>query len=82
MLESMIETSEDAPMKVIEDNAKRLSFEADTEGIRGYMYGCAVDVLFRYWKYGEELRRWHNREYNYTGEGVANPAVSGSRVKD
>lgn len=57
------------------DIAKRTSNEADTEGITGYMYGCAVNILSQMWEHGEELRRWHNKEYNYEGDGVVNPAV-------
>lgn len=75
LLENAIENSTDEPMKVIVDNADRLSNEADVEGITGFMYGCAVSILSQCWKYGEELRKWHNKEYNYDGEGVVNPAV-------
>lgn len=59
MLENLIEYSEDEPMKVVVDNANRLSHEADVEGITGFMYGCAVSILSQYWKYGEELRKWN-----------------------
>lgn len=59
----------------IEDIAKELSFKADTEGITGFMYGCAVSILSECWEYGEELRRWHNKKYDYDGNGVVNPAV-------
>ena len=75
MLESLIESSADEPMKVVVDNADRLSHEADVEGITGFMYGCAVSILSQCWKYCEELRKWHNKEYNYKGDGVVNPAV-------
>lgn len=75
MIENLIESSTDEPMKVIVNNADRLSHEADTEGITGFMYGCAVSILSQCWKYGEELRKWHNKEYNYEGDGVVNPAV-------
>lgn len=44
-------------------------------GITGFMYGCAVGILARSWKHGEELRKWHNKEYGHEGEGVVNPAV-------
>ena len=60
---------------IIVENADRLSHEADTEGITGFMYGCAVSILSQYWEYGEELRKWHNKEYNYDGKGVVNPAI-------
>ena len=75
MLENLIESSANEPMKVVVDNADRLSHEADVEGITGFMYGCAVSILSQCWKYGEELRKWHNKEYNYDGNGVVNPAV-------
>ena len=44
-------------------------------GITGFMYGCAVQALAHFWIHGEELRKWHNKEYNHEGEGVVNPAV-------
>ena len=75
MLENLIESSTDEPMKVVVDNADRLSHEADVEGITEFMYGCAVSILSQCWKYGEELRKWHNKEYNYDGDRVVNPAV-------
>lgn len=57
------------------DIAQRTSDEADTEGITGFMYGCAVSALSHLWEHGEELRKWHNKEYNYEGDGVVNPAI-------
>lgn len=39
------------------------------------MYGVAVRILSLYWEYGECLRKWHNKEYGYDGDGVVNPAV-------
>jgi hypothetical protein len=67
----------------IADNAKQLSHEADTDGITGFMYGCAVSGLSRFWVYGEHLRQWHNlstqmnnggNRANISG-GVLNPAI-------
>lgn len=57
------------------DIAKKTSHDADTEGITGLMYGCAVNILAHVWEHGEELRRWHNGEYDYDGDGVVNPAI-------
>lgn len=74
MLEKKIDEIGDA-QKAIVENADRLSREADTEGITGFMYGCAVSILSQCWKYGEELRKWHNKEYDYEGDGVVNPAI-------
>lgn len=52
-------------------------------GITGYMYGCAVAALGKFWAHGEELRTWHNikvqigtegEEANKSG-GTLNPAL-------
>lgn len=67
----------------IEECADRLSFKVNTSGITGFMYGCAVSSLARYWEHGEALRRWHNlnTQINNEGEvanesgGVLNPAL-------
>lgn len=75
MMEEKIKASEEDEMKVIVDNAKQLSYEADKEGITGFMYGAAVSILSQCWEYGEFLRKWHNKEYEYDGDGVVNPAV-------
>jgi hypothetical protein len=55
--------------------ADKTSHEADTEGITGYMYGAAVSILAQCWEHGEELRKWHNKEYDYKGKGTVNPAI-------
>lgn len=57
------------------DIADRTSREADTDGITGFMYGCAVNVLSQMWERGEELCKWHNKEYGYDGDGIVNPAI-------
>jgi hypothetical protein len=67
----------------IEKIAKDLSHEADTEGITGFMYGCAVSILAKCWIHGEELRQWHNLDTQIGNEGekanksssVLNPAI-------
>ena len=75
MLENLIESSDEDVMTIFAENADRLSHEADIEGITGFMYSCAVSILSQCWRYGEELRKWHNKKYNYDGDGVINPAV-------
>lgn len=57
------------------DIADKTSHELGFFGITGFMYGAAVAMLSRCWIHGEELRRWHNKEYKHEGEGVVNPAV-------
>ena len=67
----------------LEDCAKETSHEADTEGITGFMYGCAVSILAEVWVHGESLRRWHNLDTQIGDEGeranekgtVLNPAI-------
>ncbi len=46
-------------------------------GITGFMYGCVVQALAHFWQHGEELRKWHNKEYGVSEDkaGVVNPAV-------
>lgn len=68
-------------MKVVIDNADKLSNDTDTEGITGFMYSFAVSILSQCWKYGEYLRKWHNQEYSYDGMGVVNPAVMSLKLK-
>ena len=74
LLEKKIAESAD-PEKAIVDNAEKLSYEANAEGITGFMYGAAVSILSQCWLYGEYLRKWHNKEYYYDGDGVVNPAI-------
>lgn len=61
--------------KILSDIASDTSHQADTEGLTGFMYGAAVNILSTCWKHGEELRKWHNKEYNHEGDGVVNPAI-------
>jgi len=49
--------------------AKETSHKADTEGITGFMYGCAVSILSQVWEHGEELRQWHNLDTQIGHEG-------------
>lgn len=74
LMEKDIKASGNAEMS-IEKHAEELSYKANTEGITGFMYGCAVNVLAHCWEYGEILRKWHNHEYHYDGDGVVNPAI-------
>jgi len=67
----------------LEDIADPTSSTADTEGITGFMYGCAVGALASFWEFGEQLRRWHNIKTQIGNEGekanesggVLNPAL-------
>lgn len=46
-------------------------------GITGFQFGCAVSILARTWKYGEELRKIHNKKYGVSEDkqGTVNPAI-------
>jgi hypothetical protein len=61
--------------KVLHEIAQKTSHEADIEGITGYMYTAAVKILCQCWKHGEELLKWHNSKYNYTGDDIVNPSI-------
>jgi hypothetical protein len=41
--------------------------------VSGFQFGCAMNILFQVWKYGEELREWHYKKYGYEGDDVVNP---------
>ena len=69
------------PIQKMPAKARSEPRKADTEGITGFMYGCAVNILSQCWEYGEVLRKWHNKEYDYEGDGVVNPAIMTVRVK-
>ena len=62
--------------KTVFDIADNISYAAVIDGITGFQYGCAVSILADCWKYGEELRKWHNKEWGREEvDGVVNPAV-------
>lgn len=69
--------------KKLEDVAEATSHEADTDGLTGFMYGSTVLALAYCWKYGDQLRRWHNLDTQIGNEGekanesggVLNPAI-------
>ncbi len=48
--------------KRLEDVADATLREADLEGMSGYSYSLAVQLLAACWKFGDQLRRWHNLE--------------------
>ena len=67
----------------LKDIAKETSHEANTEGITGFMYGCAVSMLSELWEHSEALRQWHKLDTQIGDEGekanesggTLNPAV-------
>lgn len=76
--------AEFAKGQTIAQVAKRTSAEtADDEGITGFIYGMAVQILAAMWIHGEALRLWHNLDCQIGNEGekanekgtVLNPAI-------
>ncbi len=75
--------TESRVLGIIVKHAKEDSHTADSEGITGFMYGCAVAALAHFWIHGEQLRRWHNLDTQIGTEGekankkgtVLNPAL-------
>ncbi len=61
--------------KTLIECAEKTSHELGFLGITGFMYGCVVGILSQCWKHGEELRKWHNKDYGHEGDGVVNPAI-------
>lgn len=63
--------------KALTECAEKTSHELGFMGITGFMYGCAVSILSKCWRHGEELRKWHNKEYGVSEDkkGVVNPAI-------
>lgn len=66
--------------KLIMEKAKETADEADYDGITGYMYNCAVNILANFWEYGDCIRKWHNASLGYSGKGTANSSIL--HVKD
>ena len=42
--------------------ADRAAREEDTDGITGFMYGCACRILEQEWKYGDEFKQWRENK--------------------
>lgn len=61
--------------KELKNIAEKTSFEADIDGITGFMYGCTISILSQCWIYGKELKEWHNKKYNYNGNEIINPVI-------
>lgn len=53
----------------LEAIAKQASFDANIDGITGFMSGAAVSTLAEVWEHGERLRRWHNLDTQIRDEG-------------
>ena len=63
--------------KTVAEAAEITQYEANTDGITGFQFGAAASMLSRCWKYGDDLRRWHNGNYGVNKETVeiVNPAI-------
>ena len=54
--------------KNVAEIANETSYVCDIDGVTIDMYAYAILLLSKYWKYGEELRRWHNSKYGVEDE--------------
>lgn len=55
---------------------KDCSFQADTDGITGFMYGAATSIIASVWFKGDELRQLHNADHGQPdAKGTINPAI-------
>ena len=63
-------------------SAEETQYVCDWEGMSGYTFGLGVRFLTSVWKYGEELRAWHNKQFGYEGKGVVNPAIINIELKE
>ncbi len=69
--------------KALEDIAAEEANAIDYDGLSGFQYGLVIAFLAKFWKHGEQLRRWHNLRTQNPEEGeqanaeggVLNPAV-------
>lgn len=57
------------PAVVIQTYAKSCAREENTDGITGFMYGMAVQILADTWVHGPALLAWHNDALQINGEG-------------
>lgn len=62
--------------KTVAEIADNTRVICDIDGITGYMYDRTVYILSECWKYGDDLRKWHNKKWgNEDTEGVISTAV-------
>jgi len=62
--------------KKLKTFADRTFDKADEKGqSSGFTYGAAIQLLCECWQYGDDLRKWHNKEWggNEDDEGVIDP---------
>ena len=50
--------------KTVFQIAQSTSLAANLTGTTSYRYDAAVTILSQCWKYGEDLRKWYNKEYD------------------
>ena len=62
----------------LEAIANETSHTTNIEGITGFMYGAAVEMLSQCWEHGEQLRLWHNLKTRLKKEGEAANAKPGA----
>lgn len=63
----------------LEDVASDTSYEADTECVSGFVYGCAVSMISQCWEHGERFRLWHELEKSRPANVSVNSVEGGRR---
>lgn len=66
----------------VAEAAEHTRHTADTEGITGYMYGCAVQVLCQHWEHGEQLDAWRTEQYERLGQNDPIPDTPDTTDED
>ena len=59
----------------IEDSIAYAAIYCGVHMISVSIYINVVLLLVNTWKYGEGLRKYHNKKYGYEGDGIANPGI-------
>lgn len=73
LAEQLLDEDPTRPFEQVIDEALKA---ADYDGITGFMYGAAISELSRNWKFGDQLKAWHNAQYGVKdAQGVVNPAI-------
>lgn len=59
----------------VADVAEQASKDASGGALTKLMRSYAIDLLGKVWKHGEELKKWDNKEYDYSGKDDVNPEM-------
>lgn len=77
-MEQRIAAGESMTTAMLEETGNKANYD----GISGFMFGAAADILATHWIHGEEFRKIYNNLYEYDGEGVVNPALVTAQLEE